>query len=71
MKNNLERFLEDFGIGEPSDAAFKSAEHYLVNVIQSSSNSRTFDELRYKMYCAKKGLHQLPPTSYSLPGHLL
>ena len=33
MKNNLERFLEDFGIVESSDAAFKSAEHYLVNVI--------------------------------------
>ena len=36
IKNNPERFLEDFRIGEPSDAAFKSAENYLVNVIQPS-----------------------------------
>ena len=54
MKNNPERFLEDFGIGEPSDAAFKSAEHFLVNVIQPSSNCRTFDELRCEMYCTQK-----------------
>ena len=33
MKNNPERFLEDFGTGEHSDAAFKSTEHYFVNVI--------------------------------------
>ena len=26
-------FLEDLGIGEPSNAAFKNAEHYLVNII--------------------------------------
>ena len=54
MKNNPERFLEDFGIGEPSDAAFKSAEHYLVNLIQPSSNCRTLDELRYEMYRTQK-----------------
>ena len=72
IKNNPERFLEDFKIGEPSDAAFKSAEHYLVNVIQPSSNCRTFDELRYDMYCTQeKSLSELPPTSYSLHGHLL
>ena len=33
MNINPERFLEDFRIGEPSDAAFKNAEHHLVNVI--------------------------------------
>ena len=36
MKNNPEIFLEDFGIGEPSDVAFKSAEYYFINVIQPS-----------------------------------
>ena len=70
--NNPERFLEEFGIGEQSDAAFKSAEHYLVNVIQPNSNYRTFDELRYEMYrTQKKVLSELPPTSYSRHGHLL
>ena len=70
--NNPERFLEKFGIGEQSDAAFKSAEHYLVNVIQPNSNYRTFDELRYEMYrTQKKVLSELPPTSYSRHGHLL
>ena len=54
MKNNPEIFLEDFGIGEPSDVAFKSAEYYFVNVIQSSSNCRTFEELRYEMYRTQK-----------------
>ena len=72
IKNNPERFLEDFRIKEPSDAAFKSAEHYLVNVIQPSSNCRTFDELRYEMYrIQEKGLSELSPTSYSLHRHLL
>ena len=66
MKNNLERFLEDFGIGERSDAAFKSAEYYLVNVIQPNSNCRTFDELRYEMYRIQK-----KTTCYLLNGHLL
>ena len=50
MKNNPERFLEDFGIGELSDAAFKSIEHYLANAIQPSPNCGTFDELRFEMY---------------------
>ena len=34
MRSNPERFLEVFAIAKPSDAAFKSAEHYLINVIQ-------------------------------------
>ena len=54
IKNNPERFFEDFRIGEPSDAVFKSAEHYLVNVIQWSSNCSTFGELRYEMCCTQK-----------------
>ena len=36
MKNIPERFLEDVRIWKPSYVAFKSAEHYLVNVIQTS-----------------------------------
>ena len=72
MKINPERFLQAFGVGEPSDIAFKSAERYLVNVIQPSSNCMTFDELRYEMYRThNKGLSELIPTSYSLHGHLL
>ena len=72
MKSNPERFLQAFGVGEPSDIAFKSAERYLVNVIQPRSNCMTFDELRYEMYCTQnKGLSELPPISYSLHGHLL
>ena len=53
MKNNPVRFLDDFEIGEPFDAAYKSAEDYLVNVIQPSSNCRMFDKLRYEMYHTK------------------
>ena len=63
IKNNPERFLEDFRIGEPFNTAFKSVEHYLVNVIQPSSNIRTFDELRYEMYrTQEKRLSELPLT---------
>ena len=36
MKNIPERFLEDVRIWKPSYVAFKSAEHYLVNVIQTN-----------------------------------
>ena len=72
MKVNPERFLQAFGVGEPSDIAFKNAERYLVYVIQPSSSCMTFDELRYEMYRTQnKGLSELPPTSYSLHGHLL
>ena len=72
MKINPERFLQVFGVVEPSDIAFKRAERYLVNVIESSSNCMTFDELRYEMYRTQnKGLSELPPTSYSLHGYLL
>ena len=72
LKKNPERFLHDFGIGEPSDAAFGHAEQYLVNVLQENSQCKTFDELRYKMYRTQnKGLSELPPNSHSLHGHLL
>ena len=54
MNSDPERFLEDFEIEEPSDAAFKSAKNYLVNVIQPSLNCRTFDELRYETYLTHK-----------------
>ena len=47
--NNPARFLEDFGIGEPSDAALKSVEHYLVNIIQPSLNCRTFEYIAHKI----------------------
>ena len=50
MNNNPEKFLEDFEIEEPSDADFKKAEHYLVNVIQQNSNCMTLEELRYEIY---------------------
>lgn len=33
MKNNPEGFLEDCGIEELSDAAFKNAEDFLINFI--------------------------------------
>ena len=49
MKNNPASFLEDFGIGEPSDAALKSVEHYLVNIIQPSLNCRTFEYIAHKI----------------------
>ena len=72
MKINPERFLQAFSVGEPFDIAFKSAERYLVNLIQPSLNCMIFDELRYEMYRTQnKGLSELPPTSYSLHGHLL
>ena len=32
MKNNQESFLDDFGIREPFNAAFKSRDKFLVNV---------------------------------------
>ena len=54
MKINPERFFQAFGVGEPSDIAFKSAERYLVNVIQPSSNCMTFDELRYVSYTKQR-----------------
>ena len=57
MKVNPERFLQAFGVGEPSDIAFKNAERYLVYVIQPSLGWMTFDELRYEMYrMQSKGL---------------
>ena len=72
LKKNPERFLHDFGIGEPSDAVFGHAEQYLVNVLQVNSQCKTFDELRYKMYRTQnKRLSELPPTSHSLHGHIL
>ena len=66
MKINPERFLQVFGVGELSDIAFKSAERYLVNVIQPSSNCMT---LHYMKCIVHKT--ELPPTSYSLQGQLL
>ena len=58
MKNNLKKF-------DPSDTAFKSAEHYLVNVTEQNSNCTTLDELIQPKI---NGFFELPLTSYFLCG---
>ena len=56
MKNNPEKFLEDFENEEPSDADFKKAGHYLVNVIQQNSNCMRLDELIHEMYRVQRNV---------------
>ena len=51
IKNNPERFLENFGYFG-IDAAYPML--YLVNVIQPSSTCRIFDELRHEMHYTQK-----------------
>ena len=50
---------------------FENAERYLIAVLQKSSKSENFDELRYELYIDKsKSLTELAPTSPSIEGHL-
>ena len=45
IKNNQGRFLNKCGVGDPSDNSLKSAEHYLVNIIQQNFNYKMLDAL--------------------------
>ena len=50
----------------------EKAEQYLVKVLHHSTASKTFNQLQLELYADKKTtLVELPPTSFSLSGHLL
>ena len=58
-----ESYLEDFDIESLRDSSFVCAKKYIVRVISSKSNCKTFDTLRYEMFTAKeKTLNVLSPT---------
>ena len=53
------------------DTQVQEAEKYLVKVINSSSNARSFDELRAKIWTKTNSVLHLPPTSCSIiHGHV-
>ena len=69
--------LKNFGENDLLESSFVDAELYLIKVLRSNSTSTTSDVLRYELYRKKKKekkkkktLHDLPPTSRSLQGHL-
>ena len=60
-------YLNNFGLESFVKWQFENAEKYLFAVLQKSSKSETFDELRYKQYIDKcKSLTELAPTSSSV-----
>ena len=73
LKAKPECFLRDFGEGiHLTEKDALNAEHYLVKVVSPSSDSLSFNQLRFELYTDKKvSLVDLPPTSASLSGHLL
>ena len=72
LNKNPEQYLQLFGENEADqELAFKLAEKYLIEIISTSSNCSSFNELRYRMYTAKgKALNELPPTSLEIQVHL-
>ena len=71
LKASPEKYLSKFGNDRTDVLSYENAESFLVKVLNAGSQSNTFNDLRYETYVSKKTpLHQLPPTSYSLRGHL-
>ena len=72
LNKNPEQYLQLFGENEADqELAFKLAEKYLIEILSSSSNCSSFNELRYHMYTEKgKALNELPPTSLEIQMHL-
>ena len=71
LKASTEKYLSKFGNDRTDVLSYENRESFLVRVLNASSQSNTFNDLRYETYVSKKTpLHQLPPTSYSLRGHL-
>ena len=71
LKASPEKYLSKFGNDRRDVLSYENAESFLAKVLNASSQSNTFNDLRYETYVSKNTpLHQLPPTSYSLRGHL-
>ena len=66
-------YLRDFGeIDELRIEEAELAEQYLVKVTHHSTTSKSFNRLRFDLYVDKRlSLMDMPPTSFSLAGHLL
>ena len=73
-KDNPTDYLKEFGrdLANFQESAFK-AEEYLVKVISLTTSFITMDELRFYRFHHSKNMKivDLPPTSFSLKGHLL
>lgn len=63
------KFLKEFAETE-EECDFKDVEKYLVRVWKTSSKCDTFDDLRYSEFKRSVPLTDLPPTSYSVHGHI-
>ena len=71
LKASPEKYLSKFGNDRTDVLSYEKAESLLAKVLNASSQSNTFNDLRYETYASKKTpFHQLPPTSYSLRGHV-
>ena len=74
IKANPTDYLKEFGrdLANFQESAFK-AEEYLVKVLSLTTSFKTMDELRFYKFHHSKNMKivDLPPTSFSLKGHLL
>lgn len=63
------KFLKEFAETEEEND-FEKTEKYLVCVWKRNSDCETFDDLRYSEFKRSVPLTDLPPTSYSIQGHI-
>ncbi len=71
LKAEPTKYLLEFE--KTSNAEVTSAEQYLVQVMKKGSTFETMDKLRYEIYHHSKSASfaDLPPTSFSLKGHIM
>ena len=72
LKANPVKYLQEFGEdSNPSGEILANVEEYLVNIHKPNAGLETFDELRFKKYCSKVSVAELPPSSFCIQnGHI-
>ena len=53
LKSEPNKYLQNFGSDDCLETKFQNTEEYLIKILQKSSASSNFDDLRYEQYMEK------------------